>query len=99
MTMTKASIESLVRLYYLRHSFSRPDLLMQQWFMFIGFGSLVDLATTDVHGIVRLYTSAGSLNKFHLAPHHSLSEPELSDLDAVVDLYWLPTYPAELRVS
>jgi mediator of RNA polymerase II transcription subunit 16, fungi type len=71
------------------------------WFkhiQFNGFG--VDLATTDQHGVVRIYSSAGTLSKMVLAPGNLAGGVGASnDLDAVVGLRFLPTYPAEARVS
>lgn len=75
-----------------------PNDVRFEHIQFNGFG--VDLATVDQYGVVRIYSLAGTLSKMMLAPGSAASnESTGSDLDGVVALRFLPTYPAESRVS
>jgi mediator of RNA polymerase II transcription subunit 16, fungi type len=65
---------------------------------FSGIG--IDLAVADDLGLVHIYTIQAPLGRMVPAAHAIPSnEGERGDLDAVVGLHWLPTYPTEFRVS
>lgn len=75
-----------------------PEGALFEHVQFNGFG--VDLATVDQHGVVRIYALSGTLSKMMLAPGNPASnESSGHDLEDVVGLRFLPTYPAEARVS
>lgn len=42
---SKACVETILRLYYLRHGFGSLDLVLCQYLMLVGFNSLKDLST------------------------------------------------------
>ena len=47
-TNSKACLETILRLYYLRHGFGSLDLVVCQYLMLVGFNSLKDLSTPDL---------------------------------------------------
>ncbi|KAK4894066.1 Mediator of RNA polymerase II transcription subunit 16 [Elasticomyces elasticus] len=68
-------------------------------FVHIQFSRLgTDLAVADNQGGVHVYIMAGVLGRLQLAPADvSVNEGIKTELDAVVGLHWLATWPTEFR--
>ena len=75
-----------------------PDGVRFVHVQFSGLGT--DLAVADSDGAVHVYSTMVVLGKMQLAPaSSSVNEGVRSELDAVVAIHWLQTWPAEFRVS
>ncbi len=75
-----------------------PEGRLFQHIQFSGIG--MDLAATDDRGVVHLHTVIGPLGKMFRAPSNiTAADTGHSELDVVVGLHWLPTWPNEFKVS
>ncbi|KAK3115231.1 Mediator of RNA polymerase II transcription subunit 16 [Teratosphaeriaceae sp. CCFEE 6253] len=76
---------------------SAPDGVLFVHLQFSGLGT--DLAVADSHGGVHVYSLTGVLGRMQAAPADiSVNDGVKTELDAVVGLHWLPTWPIEYRV-
>lgn len=75
-----------------------PDGVAFEHIQFSSIG--IDLAAADNHGHVRVYALSGALGKMPLAPSNiALEGRDQSEVDVVIGLHWLPTYPTAFKAS